>query len=165
MVKLYFKNMNKKSLGVILGLSLLGVFGIFVYFNIQPLDNKETNLIESTPQINNTSMSSSDKYKQYSDTLLSDSANLKRVLFFYASWCPTCRPADINFVTNSEKIPEGVIVIRVNYNDPETDIKEKELTQKYGVTYQHTFVQIDKDGNSITRWNGGGVDELLKNLK
>jgi hypothetical protein len=28
------------------------------------------------------------------------------------------------------------------------------LKQKYAVTYQHTFVQVDKDGNLIKKWSG-----------
>jgi hypothetical protein len=29
-----------------------------------------------------------------------------------------------------------------------------ELKKKYGVTYQHTLVQVDKDGNLIKKWSG-----------
>ena len=56
-------------------------------------------------------------------------------------------------------------VIRVNYNDPETDQEEKDLAKKYNVVYQHTFVQIDEEGNLVTRWNGGQIEELLAKTK
>jgi hypothetical protein len=56
-------------------------------------------------------------------------------------------------------------VIRVNYNDPDTDATEKELAKKYGITYQHTFVQIDSTDQVVTKWNGGRLKELLSNLK
>jgi thioredoxin-related protein len=48
---------------------------------------------------------------------------------------------------------------------PETDQEEKDLAKKYGITYQHTFVQIDSKGNEITKWNGGKTDELLAKIK
>lgn len=96
------------------------------------------------------------------DTYSNSTAD-KIVLFFYASWCPTCRPIDTEF--KSGKIPDGIEIYRVNYNDPETDEDEKALAQKYGITYQHTFVQVDKNGNEITKWNGGGLDKLLSSIK
>lgn len=86
-------------------------------------------------------------------------------MFFFASWCPTCKPTDLDLKANSSEIPSDVTVIRVNYNDPETDQIEKDLAKKYGVTYQHTFVQIDGQGNEITKWNGGKTAELLAKLK
>ena len=92
-------------------------------------------------------------------------AGLKRVLFFYANWCPICRPADRDFQENMSKIPDDVVVFRVNYNDPETDETEKALANKYGVTYQHTFVQVDGEGELVTSWNGGDTDELMKNIR
>ena len=104
-------------------------------------------------------------YLEYSKSVLNKSATNRRVLFFYASWCPTCKPADEDFKTNANKIPSDVTVIRVNYNDPETDREEKDLAKKYGITYQHTFVQIDTQGNEITKWNGGKTDNLLAKIK
>jgi len=108
---------------------------------------------------------SSGRYVEYSKANLDQAAGKRRVLYFYASWCPICKPADADFKKNSSKIPENTTVIRVNYNDPETDQEEKDLAKKYGVTYQHTFVQIDGQGKEIAKWNGGQTDELLANIK
>lgn len=105
------------------------------------------------------------RYVQYSKSALESASGNRRVLFFYASWCPTCKPADASFTQNVSKIPEDVTLIRVNYNDPETDQEEKDLAKKYGITYQHTFVQIDSTGKEVTKWNGGQIDELLSNIK
>jgi len=107
----------------------------------------------------------SSRYVEYSKTAFDKVTSARRVLFFYASWCPTCRPADANFRANETKIPEDVTLIRVNYNDPETDQEEKDLAKKYGISYQHTYVQIDGTGKEITKWNGGQIDELLTNIK
>ncbi len=130
---------------------------------------KETNGKNNTTQIadNNTQpdINADSRYFIYSKSNLDNSESKRRVLFFYASWCPICRPADADFHKNMDMIPEDIAVIRVNYNDPETDDEEKELARKYGVTYQHTFVQIDSQGKEITKWVGGQTSELLKNVK
>lgn len=83
----------------------------------------------------------------------------KVVLFFYASWCPFCVPADAAFKNNMKNIPPGVTVLRVDYDN------SSELKTKYGVTYQHTFVQIDYDDSLITKWNSGDVELLRQNIK
>lgn len=106
-----------------------------------------------------------DRYIPYSLAQLTTMSNKKRVLYFYANWCPICRPIDEEFRQKMSQIPENVVVIRVNYNDSDTDAEEKDLAKKYGITYQHTFVQIDAQGNKIAIWNGGGLTELLANIK
>lgn len=105
------------------------------------------------------------RYIEYSKAALDRAPIGRRVLYFYASWCPTCRPTDANFKENTSKIPEDVTVLRVNYSDPDTDQEEKDLARKYGITYQHTFVQIDAVGKEVSKWNGGQINELLENIK
>ncbi len=109
--------------------------------------------------------SSTSRYVEYSKAALDQAADNRRVLYFYANWCPICKPADADFRANSNKIPADLTVIRVNYNDSDTDSQEKDLAKKYGITYQHTFVQIDSQGNEVTKWNGGQTDELIANIK
>lgn len=77
------------------------------------------------------------------------------VLDFYASWCPSCRrlEADINDSLND--IPSDLNIVVVNY-DNETDLKAK-----YGVTRQHTLVQVDQQGNLIKKWSGGNTLESI----
>lgn len=110
-------------------------------------------------------MEQSNRYLPFTPIVLSDAASTRRVLYFYASWCSTCIPANADFEKNVSMLPGDVTVIRVNYNDPDTDADEKALATKYGITYQHTFVQIDGEGNEITKWNGGSVKELLAKIK
>jgi len=76
------------------------------------------------------------------------SASHDVVLFFRASWCPTCRAVDTDIKANLSKIPSDLTILDVNYDDSTA------LKQKYSVTYQHTFVQVDKDGNQIKKWSG-----------
>lgn len=70
------------------------------------------------------------------------------VLFFNASWCSTCKEARENLEADPTAIPAGLTIVKVDYDDSD------ELKQKYGVTVQHTFVQVDADGNEIAKWNG-----------
>jgi thioredoxin 1 len=70
------------------------------------------------------------------------------VLFFRAGWCPTCRAVDADIKANLAKIPASLAILDVNYDNSTA------LKQKYGVTYQHTFVQVDKDGTLIKKWSG-----------
>lgn len=108
---------------------------------------------------------STSRYVEYSKAALDQAAGNRRVLYFYANWCPICKPANADFTANSSKIPSDVTVLRVNYNDSDTDQEEKDLAKKYAVTYQHTFVQIDGQGKQVTAWNGGKTDELLAKIK
>jgi len=158
--------MNKWILIIIL--AALGVLGISFYSSQQPksdqdamMDNHDTMDKDEHDKM----MSEQTRYVEYSKKTLDEASDKRRVLYFYANWCPICRPADANFKANTSKIPEDMVVIRVNYNDTDTDQEEKDLAQKYGITYQHTFVQIDAKGNKITVWNGGEIDKLLVNIK
>lgn len=101
------------------------------------------------------------EYLDYSpETLKTELAEgHKVVLFFHAPWCPYCKAADAAFKARLDQIPANVVILKTDY-DSNTALK-----QKYGVTYQHTFVQVDKDGNMITKWSGGDIDNLRKYLK
>ena len=70
------------------------------------------------------------------------------VLFFAASWCPSCQGLDKDITANLGEIPEGVTIHKADY-DTETELKKK-----FGVTYQHTMVQIDQNGELVKKWSG-----------
>lgn len=110
-------------------------------------------------------MKKSSRYVSYSKAVFEETSGKRRVLYFYATWCPSCKVAQEDFSARADKIPEDVMVMRVNYNDPDTDQEEKALAKQYGISYQHTFVQVDSKGNETTKWNGGGIAELLVNIK
>lgn len=93
-------------------------------------------------------------YSDYEASKLSNAEHGTVILFFNANWCPTCVAANKNFSGSTP--PDGLTVLKVDYDD------STELKRKYGVTYQHTFVQVDKTGKLIKKWNGSkSYDELL----
>ncbi len=154
--------MSKNLLLVIFVLALvLGGSYLYRRNNTQVMDPSPT----PNDMVKTESTPISKQYLPYTKDVLESSKSTRRVLFFYASWCPTCIPADADFTKNVSMLPSDVTLIRVNYNDPDTDADEKALAAKYAITYQHTYVQIDADGNEIAKWNGGSVKELLAKIK
>ncbi len=83
----------------------------------------------------------------------------KRVLFFKASWCPSCRSADEAFNKDLKKIPADIVIFKADYD------KETELKKTYNITRQHTFVYVDAKGMNVKTWSGGALPELLKVVK
>lgn len=100
-------------------------------------------------------------YKDYSADALATAQREHRkvVLFFHANWCPECRAADKVFREQPTAIPDGVTLFKVDY-DTATALKTK-----YGVTHQHTFVQIDGDGAMLSKWVSGETELLSQNIK
>lgn len=115
------------------------------------------------------SMGSSDsaiatRYIDYSsDALLKASENNGRSVLFFAAlgWCPSCQAADRDFKANFDKVPSDITILKVDYD------KDSAMKQKYAITMQDTFIQVDSQGKEVTRWNSGGqgIKALLANAK
>jgi thiol-disulfide isomerase/thioredoxin len=78
----------------------------------------------------------------------------KVVLYFTAPWCPSCQETNKNL--DADGAPAGLTVVRVDY-DSETDLKKQ-----YGITVQHSFVQVDEDGNKQKAWTGTLSGDAIK---
>ena len=87
-------------------------------------------------------------YETYAPEKLAKANSGDVVLFFRASWCPTCRAVDADIRARLSLIPDGLTILDVDYD------ASSALKQKYGVTYQHTFVQVQADGTLIKKWSG-----------
>jgi thioredoxin 1 len=70
------------------------------------------------------------------------------VLFFHAGWCPKCRETKENLLADPGSLPAGLAVVEVDFD------AEQELRSRYGVTVQHTFVQVDAAGEQLAVWTG-----------
>lgn len=82
-----------------------------------------------------------------------------RILFFHAPWCPQCRMIEEDI--KSQGVPDGVTILKVDYDS------NQPLRQKYGVTLQTTFVEVDADGNELEKfvaYNEPTFDSVKANL-
>ena len=70
------------------------------------------------------------------------------ILFFSASWCPTCKALNADLNSKLDAIPSNLTILKLDY-DSETALK-----QKYGVTQQHTLIKVDSQGNLIKKTTG-----------
>jgi len=152
---------------VILAIGLIGLVYIQStktgYPNSYPTQTTKDKGNDKTPTINNSKEStmskSSSRYLDYTAQAFAGTRDKKRVYFFHATWCPTCKAVNEEFNNNPDSIPEDVILFKTDYDS------EKELKKKYGITYQHTFVYVDADGRELKKWNGGGIAELTANTR
>jgi thioredoxin 1 len=121
---------------------------------VENLDTKEpvTNIEESPIS----EVATPGSYIAYKETSLTDKKN---VIFFAASWCPTCRGLDEAILSELNLIPSDLTILKADYDS------ETELKRKYGVTYQHTLVQVDGEGNLLKKWNGSvDINDLVSQL-
>lgn len=151
-----------KNFWIIIGVLIVG-FGIY-FVTSTPPSVEETNVQQESGQVNNNEQEetqnediqqspendlASGSYEEYSSNKLLENSDKDIILFFKADWCPSCRALDSNTKSNLDEIPDNVVILDVDYD------QYTELKQKYGVTTQHTLVQVDAQGNLINKWSGG----------
>jgi thiol-disulfide isomerase/thioredoxin len=181
--------MNKKALvivAVVVGLLLVGG-GALAYSNNQN-DKKEQEKMAMEKKTDSQAMMKKDeaaamekdKMAKEGDTMSKDDAmakqgsyvtladynkdpskyaDSKKVYFFHASWCPICQGIDKEINADMSKIPAGVTLIKTDFDG------STELRQKYGVTTQYTFVQVDNNGNETAQWSATSLDKAVAGIK
>lgn len=82
-------------------------------------------------------------YHPYNEELLW--RNSSTVLFFNASWCPSCIVAH-HSLDSEEYSSWDIMVLDIDY-----DSNEK-LRKKYAVASQHTFVQVNAEWELVKKW-------------
>jgi len=161
--------MNKNT-GIIVGVIALVVVagGAYAFMSGPSVQKDDTMVTDTMEKEADTMMKEEDGMVKEADTMMKKDEMMKVgsyeayaaekiaraetgdvVLFFHAAWCPSCRGLNSDIEANMSAIPEGLNILKLNY-DTETELKKK-----YGVTTQHTLVQVDKDGNLIKKWSGG----------
>lgn len=153
-------DMNRRTLIILLALAILIIAAVVGYAVTRPLAETAT----GGSSVSGPSHSSapgggsaqpgarSGDYVEYSPTAIS-SAQGVTLLFFHASWCPSCRQIESEIL--DQGIPDGVTVIKVDYDS------NQDLRQKYAVTIQTTFVKVDSSGNEIAKFVPYGGDLSL----
>lgn len=144
-----------KNIGIIIG--ILAIIGIGIFALSGEQTQKQNTVSEAQKDAVTASAGS---YEAYSLEKIARAETGDVVLFFHASWCPSCRALNSDIEKNVSAIPAGVTILKTDYD------KETELKKKYGVTTQHTLVQVDKDGNLIKKWSGGSkLENLLSQVQ
>lgn len=110
------------------------------------------------PSVAATEIQDSGSYAPYTAASFEEAKGQMRVYFFHAGWCPTCRAADSAFRARRSEIPPNVALFKIDYD------YAVDLRKQYGVTYQHTFVLVDDQGELVKRWAGGDVSALIQNV-
>lgn len=123
---------------------------------------EETDAMKKDEAIKSGDAMSKGSYISYADYSKSKDtySDSKVVLYFHAPWCPTCQALDKSINANLGTIPSKTIIVKTDY-DSSNDLKKK-----YGVTYQHTLVQIDSNGDKIKKWSGSPeLKDLLAEIQ
>ena len=124
--------------------------------DVNPEVAEENQPVEDDRVDSNEDNTASGTYEDYDESKLAMTAEGDIVLFFHANWCPTCRSLDSDIAENQSNIPEGVTILKVDYDS------NPDLRQKYEVTFQHTLVQIESNGEMLKKWTGSPtLDRLL----
>jgi len=160
--------MSEKNVLLLTGVGVLAcMVGVFVFIVVGDGDSSQT---ETATQPSSSSMVAQDdssssvstnsgmattqptqmdsqpptpgQFLAYSESAVDESTAEHRVLFFHATWCPSCI-ATKNQINNSlSEIPSDVDIFDVDYDD------NMSLRQQYQVRTQHAFVTLDADGNA-----------------
>lgn len=124
------------------------------------MEKNEDVMMKDGEMMEGETMTKNGSYEPYSPEKLSLASDGKVLLFFHAVWCPVCRNIEAEINSNLEALPAGTHILKVDYD------KEISLRQKYGVTVQHTFVQVDASGNLIQRFNDAAkLSTVLSRIK
>jgi len=164
----------KKNIAIVVGIIAIAILG---FVALSEKTTKTNEVVNNVPKTQTEAPSSeaqvseqpptqeevaaiTGSYEAYSAEKIALAATDDVVIFFHASWCPSCRSLNSDIEKNVEAIPAGVTILKIDYD------KETALKKKYGVTHQHTLVQVDKDGNLITKWSGGSrLEDLLSQIQ
>ena len=167
--------MSNKSIvvtAVVTGILVIGG-GALVYNNTRGNDNTVEKVATSSKSVetepmpkddvtnNDTAMSKSGTYVTLADYNAEPSkyADSNKVYFFHAGWCPICQAIDKEINEDTSKIPAGVTIIKTDFDS------STELRQKYGVTTQYTFVQVDNNGNETDQWSASNLTKAIAGIK
>jgi thioredoxin 1 len=156
-----------KNIGIMVAVVVVIGIGAFAITNKEVGEIIENNITpapvlnqETSETVKVANPASIGSYEIYSPEKLAYADSGDVILFFHATWCPSCRALDADINKNLSNIPAGVVILKTDYD------KEVDLKKKYGVTYQHTLVQVDSQGNMLKKWSGDSkLTKLLSQIQ
>lgn len=83
---------------------------------------------------------------------MSKYSSSKVVYFFHASWCSVCIQVDAALKSKTSELPANTTIVKVDFDTA------KEMRQKYGVTTQTTFVQVNDKDELVKKWTASSFD-------
>lgn len=110
---------------------------------IEALETEEKTISEQSldkPAQADSDITTPGLYTTYNADTIAQSEAEHILLFFHATWCPSCKALDADIVANADSIPAGVEIYKVDY-DTSTALK-----RQYGVTTQHSIIEITASG-------------------
>lgn len=118
-----------------------------------PQSQTATDAPAATPQPKETTQATAKPgvYADYDQTAIANAAG-RKILFFYAPWCPQCRALEQSIQAGT--IPNDVTIFKTDF-DSSTDLR-----MKYGVNLQTTLVEIDSAGNKIQTYTAYNTPDL-----
>lgn len=141
---------QKRSTLVIILAIIVVIVGAMLYLLLRPQQPTTSEDTKTSQQTNNEetpeapeSESQPGKYEEYNETAFAQTEG-RRILFFYAPWCPQCRALDASIQEGT--VPSGVAIFKTDYDS------HQELRQKYDVTIQTTLVEVDENGNEVREY-------------
>lgn len=146
-------NTKTAALFIVVFILLSGIWIVSQKKTTVPRENTPSSNSTTTPEALNS------RYIPYSKQAFDNAKDKKRVYFFHATWCPTCKAINEEFSKNGDKIPDDVVVFKTDYDSQTT------LKRMYAIPSQHFFVLVDQNGTALKKWSGGGLAELLQNTQ
>jgi thiol-disulfide isomerase/thioredoxin len=140
--------MDKRVLLVVMGIAAVIVAAIIgVVLFTPPAAPDPSSLSSHSPAADSpaagATAGSEGVYVEYSDDVIAQ-AEGRVLLFFHAPWCPQCRSVESDIL--AEGVPDGLTIVKVDYDS------RQDLRQRYGVTVQTTFVEVDAAGTELQKY-------------
>ncbi len=94
-------------------------------------------------------------YQPYNETLRTGLHGKKPyVIFFHATWCPTCRQMEKDIISDLENFPAGTNILKADYDTVDA------LKKEYDVKIQSTVVVLDEDGEVVWQGQDPAMDDF-----
>ena len=98
-------------------------------------------------------------YGDYEPSLLANAENGIVILFFKTDECSTCKAFEEDLQENIAQLPTNMTLLKINL-----DVSDV-LKTEYGVVQEHTYIQVDAQGNELKRWVGSStLEQFLADL-